>query len=223
MTINSVLLDKLNVNYGFGTKYNPVPDIFKNRKKDFVKNKQIHGVEILEVTSRGQNCGECDALLCKKPLIPIHTVSADCVTILISKKDSSVIISVHAGWRGTLNRISRKIWDHPILKKESPSDFLACIGPSISSDFYEVSKDLEKEFSTSLSNYVNSLTIPKSRHLDLKEFNRHELLSMGLKNVEILPHCTFSYKKDSKPLFNSYRREGKKNVQYSIIEILPKN
>src|SRR6186713_562008 len=56
--------------------------------------------------------------------------TADCVPILIADKNARVVAAVHAGWRGTANRIVKRTVELIFEKYSiSPSELTAVIGP----------------------------------------------------------------------------------------------
>ena len=60
----------------------------------------------------------------------IGVSTADCIPILLYDEDHHAIAAVHAGWRGTLNRIAhRAIVEMCNVYKSNPSRIKAVIGP----------------------------------------------------------------------------------------------
>ncbi|OPZ31483.1 MAG: Laccase domain protein YfiH [Bacteroidetes bacterium ADurb.BinA174] len=141
----------------------------------------------------------------------LGVTTADCVPILVFDPKNEAIGAIHAGWRGTTDRIVEKT----ILKMQKsfgtePKDILAAIGPAISIDYYEVGKEVEKEFLKSgfklnkSTSYHHDLS--KKLHVDLKEINRQELIRLGVpKNqIEKTRYCTYNNSR----LFFSARRQS---------------
>ena len=91
MLLRSELLDGVaGLTHGFGSSAEPVPE---SLRADWERSrptwKQIHGTSIAEVTEAGQSCGEVDGLWTRAPGLPIAVVSADCVRILLARRDGA--------------------------------------------------------------------------------------------------------------------------------------
>lgn len=72
--------------------------------------------------------------------------NADCVPVLITNMEKTLIAGVHSGWRGSLAGVNQnvigEIEELGILAK----DLIVSLGPSISQRNYEVQEDLYNEF-----------------------------------------------------------------------------
>src|SRR5690242_7663048 len=101
--IVSHLLEKVpGIQHAFGTRKEPSPPVCHiSWEANHPSWKQVHSTAFARVTNASQNCGEVDALLCSPPTLPISGISADCLPILMAKKDDGMVAAVHAGWRGT--------------------------------------------------------------------------------------------------------------------------
>lgn len=190
------------------------------KHKDLITPHQVHGSEVFVVDSdflkleegeRLEKLYGYDASITNERGLFLCVTTADCVPILLYDAKQQAIAAIHAGWRGTSERIVEKT----IIKMQSlyntkPENIVAAIGPSISLKHYEVGKDVEKEFiNRGFSfNTRNSFRHPitKKLHIDLKEINRQELLRLGVlkNNIEKTRYCTFSNGR----LFFSARRQS---------------
>ena len=188
--------------------------------------KQVHGIRLVDVTAPGQDCGETDGLCTFAPAQPIAVVTADCVPVLLARKDGTAAAALHAGWRGTQGRIVEAFAQLLRSRGESPGDWLACIGPAIGPCCYEVSEELAREFSEEFGE--SCVGGPSRRMLDLRAVNAMELNRMGFRAVEVLRLCTRCGRDDEgSPLFHSYRRaketgQGSGGRQFSMIQTAPK-
>ena len=75
---------------------------------------------------------EGDALYTVEPDLPIAAYAADCLLIIFASTETRLVAIAHAGWRGTLGRISEKLVCH--LKqtyKVNPANLVAAFSPSI--------------------------------------------------------------------------------------------
>lgn len=92
---------------------------------------------------REKDYSDVDGLITNVPGICLVSFYADCVPLLFLDPVKKVIASSHSGWRGTVHKMGKVT-----VKKMAdtfgsrPEDILACIGPSICQDCYEVSEDV---------------------------------------------------------------------------------
>ncbi len=80
-----------------------------------------------------------DAMITAVPGVYPAIKTADCVPILLMDRVGRVAAAVHAGWRGTVKRITRKVVQ--IMKdrfKSRVQDIVAAVGPAIGACCYEV-------------------------------------------------------------------------------------
>lgn len=88
-----------------------------------------------------------DALLTDVPGICVAVTTADCVPVILYAPEKRVVGVVHAGWRGTLGRITKKTIEAMTRSfAVSPANILAGIGPSIGQDAFETSRDVLAAF-----------------------------------------------------------------------------
>ncbi|PLX23033.1 MAG: peptidoglycan editing factor PgeF [Salinivirgaceae bacterium] len=161
---------------------------------------QQHTGNVLVVGLAGANVSypNCDALITTQKEVPIGVVTADCVPILIEDQVANVVAAIHAGWRGTVQRIVKKTVQKMIDEFGSkPENIFAGIGPSISPSVYEVGEDVYEEFSK--NDFNNELIFRRSDnvgkyYLDLWKANQMQLLEIAVpeSNVEISKMCTFT-------------------------------
>ena len=111
------------------------------------------------------------------------------VPILLYDKEKKVVAAVHAGWRGTVQDIALLT----LQKMQSafgsqPQDIVACIGPSISQDSFEVGEEVNQAFVDKGYDMERISRIhPKTlkHHIDLWEANRCQLLNFGIPAEQI--------------------------------------
>lgn len=203
------------VHHGFGTRAEPFPPelaaLWKQKQPQWV---QTHGAASAEVTQAAQSCGEVDALFTRVAAQPIAVVTADCVPLLLARRDGGAVAAIHAGWRGTRAEIARQLAARLTASGERMKDWVAAVGPAIGPCCYEVSPEIAQEFSRAFG----QAAVPKPRYLDLPAINRAQLLAAGVSEVELLRACTrCALGAEGQPIFHSYRREGGGTRQYSVI------
>lgn len=169
----------------------------------FFQLDQQHGDEIIDITedlvAGDKRLFEADAVITRLKEIPVMVRTADCNPIFIYSPENEVIGLVHAGWRGTDQKILVKT-----LKKiqqtygGSYENMKIYIGPSIRKCCYEVKEDMMDRFEKFISKRKNRL------YLDLIECNGEQAVDLGLKADHILidHRCTSCCEKE----FFSHRR-----------------
>lgn len=118
---------------------------------DFVDNSS----EIPEIS--GKRFKDTDGLITNKTNITMMSTNADCNLILIYDPVKKIVGNIHAGWRGTFDRIiynaitkMKKVYDC------NPKDILCFMCPSIRKCHFEVNDDV-KEICESNFKYTNRL------------------------------------------------------------------
>lgn len=150
-----------------------------------------------------------DASITNVKDIFLCVTTADCVPILLYDQKNKVIAGIHAGWRGTVNRIVEKvIVTMGDIYGTSANDIIAGIGPAICLKDYEVGHEVEDQFVAAgfdLTNDSFRKTPSSKLHIDLKGINFRELLRMNVpeSQIEISNYCTF----ENANLFFSARRQ----------------
>ncbi|MDL2281552.1 peptidoglycan editing factor PgeF [Parabacteroides sp. OttesenSCG-928-G06] len=178
---------------------------------------QIHGIEVaiigrdfllLPQEERQMRLKDVDALVTNEPGVCLAVTTADCVPVLLYAPDCKAIGVVHAGWRGTAASIVCRTIETMVKKFAcDPASLLACVGPSISLEAFEVGEEVADVFrSRGEGEVVCYLDASKKPHIDLWEANRKQLLQCGLadEHIEISGLCTYS----RPDLFFSARRDG---------------
>ncbi|HKN62619.1 MAG TPA: peptidoglycan editing factor PgeF [Candidatus Acidoferrales bacterium] len=150
-----------------------------------------------------------DALFTRERGVLLAVQTADCIPILLVDTKRKAIAAIHAGWRGTLQRIAEKTLGRMQMEFGSqPKDVVAALGPGIGRCCYEVGHDVAGEFAAKFANarewfegpfdavasgdndpsWLPWLTMkppghappPERVHLDLVAANRSILIAAGV-------------------------------------------
>jgi YfiH family protein len=191
---------------------------------------QIHSDIVHAFDGPPRNPCRGDASITNQTGLLLGVQTADCVPILLVDPKKRAVAAVHAGWRGTLQRIVTKtIGKMQMQFGTKPADLLVAIGPAIGGCCYEVGTEVAVQFKSQFANasdWFDELRTgdepnplqwlsmmppghqppPKNVLLDLKKANRAQLLDAGVRaeNVFISELCT-ACRRD---LLFSYRKEG---------------
>ena len=171
----------------------------------FARVRQVHGCRVVEAAGGATPCEEADAVISAVPGVAASVAVADCVPLLIADPRSGSAAAVHAGWRGTLDRVAAE-GVQALVKRHGarPSDLVAAIGPSIGPCCFEVSRELAIRFRDELGSSAGNPRNSGSR-ADLWLANEQILKGAGLarRRIEVLGRCTaceddvfFSHRRD---------------------------
>jgi len=168
-----------------------------------VFNQQIHGDNILVATQSGNYSGY-DALISNKRNVFLTIGIADCTPILLYDKENWVCAAIHAGWKGTTQRILVKTMMHMAIEfGTTPENCFAYIGTCIDDCSFEVDADVADIFEEDFKRW----DAEKGKFfVDLKKANLQQLLEVGVpkEQIEISPYSTVLNNED----YFSYRKEG---------------
>lgn len=134
-------------------------------------------------------------------------MTADCLPILLTDKQSTFVASIHAGWRGVLNGVIQNTI--LALKHPSPQDILAYIGPSICQSHFEVGAEVKEQFvrlNPDNERFFQPLTTNNKFACNVTGIAILQLITLGVFKGNIYQSnlCTYCAEKE----FFSYRRDG---------------
>lgn len=202
---------------------------------------QVHGNSVLKtndmqplVNSANHNFAQADGIITTAINQSVWVASADCNPVLIGDRQTGQVAALHAGWRGTAQKIIPQaialFQDHG----SKLSDLRVAIGPAIAGEVYqvgikvaaEVGRSISQDSATSDQSIVEQLLAiknspllpddhPERVKLDVRRVNHLQLLQLGLQEsqIAIAPFCTYQQSES----FFSYRRTKEKKVQWSGI------
>ncbi len=180
---------------------------------------QVHGGKIVKAGEGERGRGalnpegairQVDGFISNVPDVPLTIVTADCVPIFILDPVRKAIGLIHAGWKGTLCRITERVVTMMEEEYESrPEDLIVALGPSIGPCCYQVGEKVVIAFREQFpdwSSFIYSKLAEKKWILDLWEANRVQLLRVKVKDDNIINSqmCTSCHN----DVFFSLRRDG---------------
>ena len=184
-----------------------------------VVNETNAGLGALTIDSRIPNT---DALITNQPGVCIMVLTADCQSVLLYDADNRAVAAIHAGWRGTVQRIVEKsVQRMAEVYGTQPCDIIAQIGPGIHLESFEVGDEVYDAFAQAgfdmepISRKFpqhdgespsHSTLLPSKWHIDLPECNRLQMVKAGVaeNKLTVSPVCTFK----QSDMFFSARRLG---------------
>ncbi|MBQ9230001.1 MAG: peptidoglycan editing factor PgeF [Prevotella sp.] len=167
---------------------------------------QVHGTVVRCIDGTQQEVIEgVDAVMTDVPQLCIGVSTADCIPIIIYDKEHHVACAVHAGWRGTVQRIVRVAVEAMCKTYGSdPSQMKTVVGPGISLESFEVGEEVYQQFAD--AGFDMRLIARKYAkwHIDLPACNRLQLAEAGITDVYMSGICTYQQYHD----YFSARRLG---------------
>jgi polyphenol oxidase len=173
-----------------------------------VQLKQIHSDRVVTVdgygrAATGEEPARADGIMLTEPGRFAVIKTADCAPLLAFYPKGRQVCALHAGWRGTRERITEKAVSQFLsLTGASPEELIIAFGPSIRRCCYEVGQEVIDQFAESGHDLSRILS---GRNLDIVEANRLQLNALGIRRILDSGMCT-ACRTD---LFYSYRKEGR--------------
>lgn len=192
----------------------------------FVFAQQTHGKHVFIASKKhaGRGAveyktaiGDTDAFITAEKGVCVVILVADCVPIILFDPKQGVIAVVHAGWKGTVQKILKKTVQR--MKEEfdcEGKDILGGIGPSIGACHFEVQSEVFNQFEKCFG-IENEALIVQGRRLaiDLQKLNEGQLIAENIpkENIETMKVCT-SCRRDE---FFSARKKDKGRFAIGIV------
>lgn len=180
---------------------------------------QVHGTHVI-CTNKPRPLDapheKADAILTDRVGISLFMRFADCVPVVLVDPVRHVIGLVHAGWRGTVERaagvaVARMCEQYGSNTK----DVLACVGPSICVEHYQVGEDVQSAARAAFGEKAGALFLEGDNglHFDLWAANRLALEEAGVQQIEVCELCTACHTED----WYSHRAEHGKTGRFGVI------
>jgi hypothetical protein len=168
--------------------------------------RQVHGAEVrtLPAPSRpGLFTGalrgwpEGDALATRRAGLGLMVLGADCLPVLLWRRDEPAVAAAHAGWRGLVAGVLAAAAD----ALGHPERLGAAVGPGIGPCCYPVSAEVRDRFAAAFGEGV-----VRGPAVDLAAAARAALVAEGVPAaaIETVPACTSC----EPERFYSFRRDG---------------
>lgn len=175
---------------------------------------QTHSINVINAAHtniKQANCvPDADASYSTKKNVVCVVMTADCLPVLLCDKAGSVVVAVHAGWRGLCDGALEVSIDKACMAAQiMPADLMAWFGPAIGPNAFEVGAEVRAQFIEKDKNAASAFKAQGDKFLT----NIYQLATQRLNNVGVTDiyggghnedFCTFS----DEERFFSYRRDG---------------
>src|SRR3982751_1860020 len=104
---------------------------------------QVHGIDVVDVdlapVTNADRRPRADAAVTRMARVVLSVRVADCLPVLFSDREGSVVAAAHAGWRG----LRAGILENTVgTMGRAPPDIVAWLGPAIGQRAFEVGTDV---------------------------------------------------------------------------------
>ena len=131
-----------------------VADYFGLNLSQLATVHQVHSPDVAVITEDNRlERPKADAMVTNVPGIVIGVLTADCGPVLFADPDAGVIGAAHAGWKGAVGGVLENTIEAMIKLGADRSNIVACLGPSISQDNYEIGPERVEELLQMNSSY----------------------------------------------------------------------
>jgi polyphenol oxidase len=176
---------------------------------------QTHSADVVELPSPLLNA---DACFTKDKNIVCVVQTADCLPLLITNNEGTMVAAIHAGWRGLLNGVI----ENTLHKMNLPAhEILIWLGPAISQNHFEVGSEVKDSFCEKHDEAKKAFkSISNQKWLaDIYMLAKIRLHAYGVSQIYgasmTEEYCTYAHHKD----YFSYRRDGETGRMASLIWI----
>jgi purine-nucleoside/S-methyl-5'-thioadenosine phosphorylase / adenosine deaminase len=164
---------------------------------DLVFAAQVHGshAQIVTAADRGRGAlarnrpmGPADALVTTEPGLVLTILVADCVPVVLYDPAAHVLACVHAGWRGTVAKVTAAAVAAMGSLGSRPEQVIAGIGPAIGADRYQVGEDVAEGVRAAFgpdADHLLAADRPGRWLLDLPAANQRVLAAAGVPAAQI--------------------------------------
>ncbi len=164
--------------------------------------RQVHGSGVI-AACEGPAAAPADGSWTDRPGRVCVVLTADCLPVLLARRDGSAVAALHAGWRG----LAAGVLEAGVAALGGGADLVAWLGPAIGPDHFEVGPEVRAAFVAADAGAAAAFR-PAARpghHLaDLYALARRRLARAGVASLHGGGWCTFA----DAGRFYSYRRDG---------------
>lgn len=167
--------------------------------------KQVHGVGVEQLSRKTPDGTVADACVTTQRGLACTIMVADCLPVLLTNTEGTVVAAAHAGWRGlagvdiagkpgekgilevvfsafqALNRpLAQSIW------AQSAPEIIAWLGPCIGPEKFEVGAEVKAAFEASQPNAAQFFTATEQGKFlaDLAGLAKARLKALGIKQID---------------------------------------
>lgn len=169
---------------------------------------QVHGSTVVDADAIVSDTPDSqaptgDASVTRTPGRVLAVMVADCLPVLLCRKDAKAVAVAHAGWRG----LAAGVLESAVGALGAPAgEVLAWLGPAIGPDHFEVGDEVRGTFCR-IDPLAAAAFTPNWRGrwlCDLHQLARQRLESVGVRSIHGEVRCTYGQPES----YFSFRRDG---------------
>ena len=163
---------------------------------------QTHSTTVVAASQVSDSPPDADASFTHSPNSVCVVMTADCLPVLLTDRQGSVVAAAHAGWRGLCHGILENTIEQMAV---TPLEIMAWLGPAIGPDAFEVGAEVRAAFIDQLPQAIDAFQpIDNDKYLaDIYLLARQRLQHIGVSQIYGGEYCTvlererfFSYRRD---------------------------
>lgn len=176
---------------------------------------QVHGNVVVDVgaAAEGTSAPEADAAVTRAAGVALAIMVADCLPVLLARRDGTAVAAAHAGWRGLATGVIGNAFR---ALNAAPDEVTCWLGPAISARRYEVDEVVRAAFPAEMAPCF-SATRPGHFQMDLAGVARLQLVGLGVAQVACADACVFERADD----YFSHRRAARTGRCAALVWIRP--
>jgi YfiH family protein len=150
---------------------------------------QVHGADVVDLDVEGSaSVHRADAAVTSREGMAVAIMVADCLPVLMARRDGSRVGGAHAGWRGLASGVVLRALE---AMSARPAEVTCWLGPAISPLHYEVDEGVRASFDSAFASCFTQ-TRPGHYHMDLAGIAEAQLRSAGVEEVLPSGECVFT-------------------------------
>ncbi len=182
--------------------------------KNLIVLHQEHGNKV-HIIKDGYKPRAGDGIVITEKNIAGIIKTADCLPVVLFEPHYPMVAIIHAGWRGTKERITEKALKEMIDLGAKEKEVIAILGPSVNMCCYNVGEEVYEAFRLmGFSDLIFNRTEDKI-FLSIRDANKEILFKHDVSIIYDINICTYC----SDGLFYSYRRGHRDKRQINFVSL----
>ncbi|HOV89318.1 MAG TPA: peptidoglycan editing factor PgeF [Syntrophorhabdaceae bacterium] len=182
--------------------------------KDLIVLHQEHGDKV-HVIKDGYKPRAGDGIIITEKNTAGVIKTADCLPIVLFEPHYPMVAIIHAGWRGTKERITEKALKEMIGLGAKEKDVIVILGPSVNMCCYDVGEEVYGAFRLMGFSDLIFKRAEDKIFLSMRDANKEILFQHHVSVIYDINICTYC----SDGLFYSYRRGHREKRQINFVSL----
>jgi YfiH family protein len=156
---------------------------------------QVHGTAVLAIDAKTGQGAQADAAVTSQRGVACTIMVADCLPVLLSTRDGSVVAAAHAGWRGLAGQDGHGVLEQTFEafsalaltgRAQAAINTIAWLGPCIGPSAFEVGAEVRSAFVDGDADAAGCFTaLASGKYMaDLAGLARRRLQALGITHID---------------------------------------